>query len=73
MHEGQQNKTIKKNFFSSSVTLKRKSENVIKSNCYSKNTIFNIFSLTQKEKEVWPDVPHPMLFPESSCFSVPKF
>ena len=34
---------------------------------------FDNFSLTHKEKEVWPDGTHPMLFTESICVFIPKF
>ena len=37
------------------------------------STIFDIFSLTHKEEEVWPDGTHPMLFTESSCVCMLKF
>ena len=31
------------------------------------STIFNIFSLTHNEEEVWPDGTHPMLFIVKLC------
>ena len=40
---------------------------------FLRSTIFDIFSLTHKEEEVWPDGTHPMLFAESSCVCVPSF
>ena len=34
---------------------------------------FDIFSLTHKEEEEWPDGTHHMLFAESSCVCMLKF
>ena len=39
-----------------------KSEHVIRSKCFFSSTIFDIFSITHIEEEVWPDGTHPMLF-----------
>ena len=38
-----------------------------------RSSIFGIFSLTHKEKEVCPDDTHPMLFEESSCVCMQSF
>ena len=37
------------------------------------STIFDIFYLTRKEEEVWPDGTHPILFAESSCVACQSF
>ena len=37
-----------------------------------RNKIFDTFSLTHKEEDVWPDRTHPMLFAESSCVCMPS-
>ena len=46
---------------------------MIRSKCYFRSTIFDIFSLTHKEEKVWSDGTQPMLFAESSSVCMPKF
>ena len=45
---------------------KKRSEYVISSKRFL-STIFDIFSLTHKEEEVWPDGTHHMLFTVKLC------
>ena len=40
--------------------------------CFT-STIFDIFSLTHKEEDVWPDGSHPMLFEELSLSACQSF
>ena len=40
---------------------------------FFRSTILDIFNLTHKEEDVWPDGTHPMLFAESSCICMPSF